>query len=85
MENFDAEAALRAIEQYQVTTAQWVPTHFIRMLKLPEEVRTRCDLSSLNAVFHAAAPCPPPVKDAMIGWGQSSTNIMPAERAMDSV
>ncbi|MCW1381492.1 acyl-CoA synthetase [Novosphingobium sp. KCTC 2891] len=68
MENFDAEAALRAIEHHKVTTAQWVPTHFIRMLKLPEDVRTRYDLSSLTAVFHAAAPCPIPVKEAMIAW-----------------
>ena len=68
MEHFDAEAALQAIERYTVTSAQWVPTHFIRMLKLPEGVRTRYDLSSLTAVFHAAAPCPIPVKDAMIAW-----------------
>ena len=68
MEHFDAEAALAAIERHKVTSAQWVPTHFIRMLKLPEEVRTRYDLSSLTAVFHAAAPCPVPVKEAMIAW-----------------
>ncbi|THD65970.1 acyl-CoA synthetase [Phenylobacterium sp.] len=68
MERFDAEDALRFIEQYKVTSAQWVPTHFVRMLKLPEEVRTRYDLSSLKAVFHAAAPCPVPVKEQMIAW-----------------
>jgi len=68
MERFDAEDALRFIEQYKVTTAQWVPTHFVRMLKLPEEVRARYDLSSLKAVFHAAAPCPVPVKEQMIAW-----------------
>lgn len=68
MENFDAEAALAAVERFKVTTAQWVPTHFVRMLKLPEEVRRRYDLSSLTAVFHAAAPCPVPVKEAMIAW-----------------
>ena len=68
MERFDPEAALKDIETYKVTTAQWVPTHFVRMLKLPVEVRTRYDLSSLKAVFHAAAPCPVPVKEQMIEW-----------------
>jgi len=67
-ERFDAELALRYIEQYRVTHAQWVPTHFVRMLKLPDEARSRHDLSSLQAVFHAAAPCPVPVKHAMIAW-----------------
>ncbi len=68
MERFDAEQALGYIEQYKVTCAQWVPTHFVRMLKLPEEARARYDVSSLKKVFHAAAPCPVPVKEAMIGW-----------------
>jgi long-chain acyl-CoA synthetase len=68
MERFDAEAALAAIERHKVTCAQWVPTHFVRMLKLPEETRARYDVSSLKAVFHAAAPCPVPVKAAMIAW-----------------
>ncbi|THD62595.1 acyl-CoA synthetase [Phenylobacterium sp.] len=68
MERFDPEDALRFIEQYKVTSAQWVPTHFVRMLKLPEAARTRYDLSSLKAVFHAAAPCPVPVKEQMIAW-----------------
>ena len=68
MERFDAEAALAWIEKYRVTTAQWVPTHFVRMLKLPEATRSRYDLSSLKSVFHAAAPCPVPVKQAMIEW-----------------
>jgi long-chain acyl-CoA synthetase len=68
MERFDPEAALAAIERYGVTCAQWVPTHFVRMLKLPEETRTKYDVSSLRSVFHAAAPCPVPVKEAMIAW-----------------
>ncbi|QUD86632.1 acyl-CoA synthetase [Phenylobacterium montanum] len=68
MERFDPEDALRFIEQYKVTTAQWVPTHFVRMLKLPEETRARYDISSLTGVFHAAAPCPVPVKEQMIAW-----------------
>src|SRR5665213_2699998 len=68
MERFDPEAALAWIEKYKVTCAQWVPTHFVRMLKLPPEVRARYDLSSLECAFHAAAPCPVPVKEAMIDW-----------------
>jgi long-chain acyl-CoA synthetase len=68
MERFDEEAALRAIETYRVTYAQFVPTMFSRMLKLPPEVRARYDLSSLRYVLHGAAPCPIPVKQAMIDW-----------------
>ena len=68
MDKFDPETALKYIEQYKITTAQWVPTHFVRMLKLPQEVRSRYDISSLQAVFHAAAPCPVPVKEQMIAW-----------------
>jgi long-chain acyl-CoA synthetase len=68
MERFDAEDALRFIEKYKVTSAQWVPTHFVRMLKLPQDVRERYDVSSLISVFHAAAPCPVPVKEQMIAW-----------------
>lgn len=68
MESFDAEEALAFIERYRITHATWVPTHFIRMLKLPDEVRKRYDLSSLEAAIHAAAPCPVPVKQAMIDW-----------------
>lgn len=68
MEKFDPEAALALIQQYRVTHAKFVPTHFIRMLKLPEEVRARHSLSSLRVVFHAAAPCPTEVKMAMMKW-----------------
>lgn len=68
MEKFDPEQALAAIETYRVTDSQWVPTHFVRMLKLPEEVRQRYDLSSHSRAIHAAAPCPVPVKRAMIEW-----------------
>ncbi|MCX4831755.1 acyl-CoA synthetase [Streptomyces sp. NBC_01016] len=68
MERFDPEDALRAIERYQITHSQWVPTHFIRLLRLPEKVRTAYDLSSHKIVVHAAAPCPPDVKRAMIDW-----------------
>jgi long-chain acyl-CoA synthetase len=68
MERFDPEAALRAIETFRVTHSQWVPTMFIRMLKLPEETRAQYDLSSLRYAVHAAAPCPVPVKEQMIEW-----------------
>jgi len=68
MERFDAEYALRLIEQERVTHSQWVPTHFIRMLKLPPEARGRYELSSHQLAFHAAAPCPVPVKQAMLDW-----------------
>lgn len=68
MEKFDPETALALIERYRINVSQWVPTHFTRMLKLPEEVRTRYDVSSLKSAVHAAAPCPVPVKRAMIDW-----------------
>lgn len=66
--SFDPEGALAAIERYRITHAQFVPTHFVRMLRLPEEVKRRYDLSSLRVVVHAAAPCAPDVKRAMIDW-----------------
>jgi long-chain acyl-CoA synthetase len=68
MERFDAEKALAYVERYRVNIAQWVPTHFVRMLKLPPEARGRYDVSSLKSAFHAAAPCPVPVKQQMIDW-----------------
>ena len=68
LRKFDPVEALAAIEQHRVTHSQWVPTHFIRMLKLPAEVRARFDHSSLVAAIHAAAPCPVDVKRAMIDW-----------------
>jgi long-chain acyl-CoA synthetase len=68
MEHFDPEEYLALVERYRCTFSQVVPTMFIRMLKLPPEVRARYDLSSLQAVVHAAAPCPAEVKAQMIGW-----------------
>ncbi len=68
MRRFDAEEALRLIQDYRVTASQWVPTHFRRLLQLPESVRRRYDVSSLRVAVHAAAPCPIPVKRAMIEW-----------------
>ena len=68
MERFDPEWALQLIERYSVTHGQWVPTMFVRMLKLPAEVRERYDVSSLQSAVHAAAPCPIEVKRQMIEW-----------------
>jgi long-chain acyl-CoA synthetase len=68
MERFDAEGALAAIERYGVTHSQWVPTMFVRLLRLPEAVRTRYDLSTHRVAVHAAAPCPPDVKRAVLDW-----------------
>jgi acyl-coenzyme A synthetase/AMP-(fatty) acid ligase len=68
MRRFDAEDALRVIESQRVTASQWVPTHFKRLLSLPEAVRRRYDVSSLRVAVHAAAPCPVAVKEAMIDW-----------------
>jgi long-chain acyl-CoA synthetase len=68
MERFDPERFLALVEQYRVTHSQLVPTMFSRMLKLPETVRQRYDLRSLEVAIHAAAPCPVPVKEQMIAW-----------------
>jgi long-chain acyl-CoA synthetase len=68
MERFDPAEALDVIERHRVTHAQFVPTMFVRMLKLSEAERAAHDLSSLRAVVHAAAPCPVDVKQAMIDW-----------------
>ena len=70
MEKFDPEQALALIEEHRATHSQWVPIMFIRMLKLPQEVRDRYDVSSMQFAIHAAAPCPVEVKEKMIeGWG----------------
>ena len=65
---FDAEELLALIEQERITHLNMVPIMFNRLLRLPEEVKRKYDLSSLEFVTHAAAPCPPPVKRAMIEW-----------------
>lgn len=68
MEHFDAEDFLRLVERHRITQSQLVPTMFVRMLKLPDEVRQRYDVSSLKGAIHAAAPCPVDVKARMIDW-----------------
>jgi long-chain acyl-CoA synthetase len=68
MEHFDPEHALALIARHKITCSQWVPTMFVRMLKLPEQARAEYDLSSHKAAIHAAAPCPVDVKRRMIDW-----------------
>jgi long-chain acyl-CoA synthetase len=68
MESFDAEQFLKLVEKHRATQSQLVPTMFVRMLKLPDEVRQRYDVSSLKGAIHAAAPCPIDVKAKMIEW-----------------
>ncbi len=68
LEKFDAEGALDAIQKHGVTHGQFVPVMFTRFLKLPEQVRRSYDVSSLQRVMHAAAPCPVEIKKQMIDW-----------------
>jgi long-chain acyl-CoA synthetase len=68
MNKFDPEAVLANIARYHCNAGQFVPTHFVRMLKLPDETRARYDVTSMEVAIHAAAPCPVPVKQAMIDW-----------------
>lgn len=92
MPRWDAEACLALIERHGVATTHMVPANFIRILELPDTVRSRYDLSSLRVVLHAAAPCPVPVKRQIIDlfpdgviweyYGASEgggTSISPAE------
>ncbi|MCP4962061.1 MAG: acyl-CoA synthetase [Actinomycetia bacterium] len=68
MERFDEVQALQNIERYSITHSQWVPTMFIRMLKLDQEERQHFDLSSHVVAIHAAAPCPVEIKHQMMDW-----------------
>jgi fatty-acyl-CoA synthase len=65
---FDAATALSHIERHRVTHSQWVPTMFVKLLRLSDQERSRHDLSSHRCAIHAAAPCPVDVKQAMIAW-----------------
>jgi len=65
---FDPEEMLALIQRHRVTNMHIVPTMFVRLLKLPDEIRRKYDVSSLRDVVHGAAPCPPPVKQAMLDW-----------------
>jgi len=68
MEKFEPEDYLRQVEKHKITHTQLVPTMFVKMLKLPEDVRKKYDVSSIKFAIHAAAPCPVPVKEQMIAW-----------------
>ncbi|MGL4637910.1 MAG: acyl-CoA synthetase [Beijerinckiaceae bacterium] len=68
MAKFDAEQALALIEAKNITHSQWVPTMFVRLLKLPNETRARYSMASMEMAVHAAAPCPVDVKHRMIEW-----------------
>ena len=68
MDRFDPERALDLIERHRVTITHMVPTQFVRLLALPDEVKQRADMSSLRHVIHGAAPCAPDVKRRMIDW-----------------
>jgi long-chain acyl-CoA synthetase len=68
LESFDAALTLSAIQAYRVTHGQFVPTHFVRMLKLQERERAAYDVSSLRLAIHSAGPCSLQVKQAMIDW-----------------
>lgn len=68
MNKFDAEFSLQLIDKYRVTNSQWVPTMFIRALKLDAEIREKYDVSSLKLVIHGAAPCPVEVKEQIMEW-----------------
>ena len=68
MDRFNAVEALHLIERFSITHSQWVPTMFVRLLKLPEKQRRQFDISSMRMAVHAAAPCPIDVKREMIAW-----------------
>jgi long-chain acyl-CoA synthetase len=68
MDKWDAEETLRLIERHRITSSHMVPTHFKRLLALPDEVRRAYDVSSMKWAIHAAAPCPVPIKQAMLDW-----------------
>jgi long-chain acyl-CoA synthetase len=68
MDGWDPERALALIEEHRITHTHMVPTMFHRMLSLPEELRSRFDLSSLRMMLHGAAPCPVHVKQQMMDW-----------------
>ena len=68
VDRWDSEGVLRLIDKYKVTRAHLVPIMFQRLLNLPDDVRSKYDVSSLRYIIHGAAPCPPEVKKAMIDW-----------------
>jgi long-chain acyl-CoA synthetase len=91
---FDAEEMLLLIERHRITHMHMVPTMFVRLLRLPDEIKRRYDLSSLRFVVHGAAPCPPDIKRAMIEWwgpviheyyGSSETGLVTGHGSADAI
>jgi len=72
MDKWTPEGMLHLIDEYKVTTTHMVPTQFVRLLGLPEDVRAKYDVSSTRHMIHAAAPCPPQIKRQMIEWWGNS-------------
>jgi long-chain acyl-CoA synthetase len=68
LDRFDAEGFLAAVERHRIQQVQMVPTMFTRLLRLPQDIRDRYDVSSLKSVVHSAAPCPAHIKRQMIDW-----------------
>jgi acyl-CoA synthetase (AMP-forming)/AMP-acid ligase II len=68
MPRFEAERSLALIEAHRISHSQWVPTMFVRLLRLPEAIREHYDLTSHRVAIHAAAPCPEPIKRQMLSW-----------------
>jgi len=68
MPRFDAQTSLELIQRHRITHSQWVPTMFVRLLRLREAQRTQYDLTSHRYAIHAAAPCPTGIKQAMLDW-----------------
>ena len=68
MDGWDAEETLRLVERHRITHTHMVPTMFHRLLQLPDDVRTKYDTASLRNILHGAAPCPVPVKQALMDW-----------------
>jgi long-chain acyl-CoA synthetase len=66
LRHFDAQECLRLVQEHRVTWSHMVPINFVRILKLPEDVRRSYDLSSVRRILHAAAPCPVEVKRAIM-------------------
>ena len=82
MDRLVAEETLRLVDAHRITHTHMVPTMFHRLLRLPDDVRAAADVSSLRMVLHGAAPCPVPVKQAIIDWwGRCCRSTTPPPRA----
>src|SRR5262249_44784833 len=68
VDKWEPEAMLELVERYKITSSHMVPTQFNRLLKLPDDVRAKYDVSSLSHVIHSAAPCPVDTKKRMLAW-----------------